>query len=62
MVKQNKNQCQISKKSERLFKTREQANFFLQKTFSENFTAIHEIKPVLVLNKPNYVGFLLFLN
>ena len=30
---------------------------FLKKNFSENFAAIHEIKPVLVFNKPIYVGF-----
>ena len=27
------------------------------KIFSENYAAIHEIKPVLMLNKPIYVGF-----
>ena len=27
------------------------------KIFSGNFAAIHEIKPVLMLNKPIYVGF-----
>ena len=26
-------------------------------TFSKHFVAIHEIKPVLTLNKPIYVGF-----
>ena len=31
--------------------------FISQKIFNENFAAIHEIKPVLVLNKPMYVGF-----
>ena len=31
--------------------------FISQKNFNENFAAIHEIKPVLVLNKPMYVGF-----
>ena len=31
--------------------------FISQKIFSENFAAIHDIKPVLVLNKPIYVGF-----
>ena len=31
--------------------------------FSENFVAIHEIKPVLTLNNPIYVGFsILYLN
>ena len=32
-------------------------SFVSQKIFSENFVAIHEIKPVLILNKPTYVGF-----
>ena len=32
-------------------------NFVSQKTFSKQFVAIHEIKPVLILNKPIYVGF-----
>ena len=35
--------------------------FNSQEIFNKNFAAIHEIKPVLVLNKPIYVG-LLFLN
>ena len=32
-------------------------SFVLQKIFSKNFVAIHEIKPVLALNKPFYVRF-----
>ena len=32
-------------------------SFVSQKIFSKNFAAIHEIKPVLTLNKPIYVGF-----
>ena len=32
-------------------------NFVSQKIFSKNFVAIHEIKPVLTLNKPTSVGF-----
>ena len=32
-------------------------NFVSQKIFSENFVAIHENKPVLILNKPTSVGF-----
>ena len=32
-------------------------NFVSQKVFSKNFVAIHQIKPVLMLNKPIYVGF-----
>ena len=32
-------------------------NFISQKIFSKNFVAIHQIRPVLILNKPIYVGF-----
>ena len=32
-------------------------SFVSQKTFSKNFVAIHDIRPVLTLNKPIYVGF-----
>ena len=32
-------------------------SFVSPKIFSKNFVAIHEIKPVLTLNKPIYVGF-----
>ena len=31
--------------------------FISQRIFDENLVAIHEIKPVLTLNKPNYGGF-----
>ena len=31
--------------------------FVSQKIFSKNLVAIHKIKPVLVLNKPIYMGF-----
>ena len=30
---------------------------FTHKIFDKNYTAIHEIKPILMLNKPIYVGF-----
>ena len=32
-------------------------SFVSQKIFSKNMAAIHEVKPVLTLNKPIYVGF-----
>ena len=32
-------------------------NFISQKIFDKMFVAIHQIKPVLTLNKPIYVGF-----
>ena len=34
-----------------------ESSFVSQKMFNKNFVAIHEIKPVLTLNKPVYVGF-----
>ena len=33
------------------------ATYIACKIFTKNFAAIHEIKPVLMLNKPIYVGF-----
>ena len=35
-------------------------NFFSQKIFDKNFVAIHQMKSVLTLNKPIYVGFSIF--
>ena len=32
-------------------------SFISQKIFSKNFVAVHEIKPLLTLNKPIYIGF-----
>ena len=32
-------------------------NFISQKIFDKNFIAVHLMKTVLTLNKPNYVGF-----
>ena len=34
-------------------------SFVSQKIFSKNFAAVHEIKPVLTLAKPIYVGFII---
>ena len=34
--------------------------FVSQEIFSKNFVTIHEIKPVLTLDKPIYVGFSIF--
>ena len=31
--------------------------FVFQKIFSKNFVAIHKVKPILLLNKPIYLGF-----
>ena len=45
-----KNQCQ---QQERAFKT----NHITHKIFGKNYAAIHDIKPVSLLNKPIYVRF-----
>ena len=34
-------------------------NFISQKIFDKNFVTIHQMKPVLTLNKPIYVGFII---
>ena len=33
------------------------ANFISQKIFSKNFVAMHQIKPILILNEPTYMAF-----
>ena len=38
-------------------KYRSRPTYVTHKLFNKNFAAIHEIKPVLILNKPIYVGF-----
>ena len=39
------------------FKCISKPSFISQKIFSKNFLAIHQIKPVLTVNKPIYVPF-----
>ena len=39
------------------FKYTSRPTYITHKTFDKNYAAIHEIKPVLTLNKPIYVGF-----
>ena len=39
-------------------KYRGKPTYVTHKLFKKNFAAIHEIKPVLILNKPIYVGFI----
>ena len=34
-----------------------QPTYITHKMFCKNYAAIHEIKPILILNKPIYVGF-----
>ena len=47
----------LVKNAKDYFKHVSKPTFISQNFFSENFAAIHEIKPVLVLNKPIYAEF-----
>ena len=43
--------------TEDFLKYTSRTTYIARKIFCENFAAIHEIKPVLMLSKPIYVGF-----
>ena len=43
--------------AENFFKYTSQPTHITHKIFDKDYAAIHEIKPVLIINKPNYVGF-----
>ena len=38
------------------FKYTSRPTYITHKTFDKDYAAIHEIKPVLILNKPIYIG------
>ena len=44
-------------KAEDFLKYTSRPTYFTHKVFRKDYAAIHEIKPVLILNKPIYVGF-----
>ena len=50
-------ECQASKQWKRFLKYTSRPIHITHKIFGKNYAAIHEIKPVLTLNKPIYVGF-----
>ena len=43
--------------AEDFFKNTSKPAYITRKIFGKDYAAIHEIKPVLILNKPIYVGF-----
>ena len=47
----------LVKKEKYLLKYTSRPTHITHKIFDKNYAAIHEIKPVLILNKPIYVGF-----
>ena len=47
----------IVKNEEYFLKHISKPTFISKKIFDKNYAAIHEIKPILALNKPIYVGF-----
>ena len=44
-------------KAEDFLKYTSKPTYITHKIFGKDYAAIHEIKPVLILNKPTYVGF-----
>ena len=44
-------------KAEDLLKYTSKSTYITHKVFGKKYAAIHEIKPILILNKPVYVGF-----
>ena len=44
-------------KAKYLFKNTSRPTYITYKTFGKDYAVIHDIKPVLILNKPIYVGF-----
>ena len=47
----------LIKNAEEFLKYTSKATYITHKTFGKDYAAIHDIKPVLILNKPIYVGF-----
>ena len=44
-------------KAEDFLKSTSKSTYITHKIFGKDYAAIHKIKPVLILNKPIYVGF-----
>ena len=47
--------------AEDILKYTSKPTYITHKTFGKDYAAIHEIKPVLILNKPIYVGLLFWI-
>ena len=47
----------LANNAENFLKYTSKPTYITRKIFNKNFAAIYEIKPVLILNKPIYVGF-----
>ena len=52
-----KNEYEISKQWKRFFKYTSRPTYNTHKLFGKDYAAIHEIKSILILNKPTYIGF-----
>ena len=52
-----RNKCQVVNNGNFFLKYTSRPTHVTQKIFDKNYAAIHEIKPVLTLSKPIYVGF-----
>ena len=49
--------ARLVNKAQGFLKYTSKPTYITHKIFGKNYAAIHEIKPVLILNKPIYVGF-----
>ena len=49
--------ARLVNKAKDFLKYTSKPTYITHKMFVKNYVAIHEIKPVLILNKPIYVGF-----
>ena len=57
LVKQWRIYVELINNAKDYIKCLSRPSFVSQKIFSQNFVAVHRIKPVLTVNKPIYVGF-----
>ena len=56
---QKRTNVRLVNKAEDFLKYTSRPTYITHKKFCEDYAAIHEIKPVLILNRPIYVGFTL---
>ena len=56
MEKQKRINARLANNAENFLKYTSKPTYITHKFFNKNYAAIHEIKPVLILNEPIYVG------
>ena len=56
MEKQKRINARLANNAENFLKYTSKPTYITHKFFNKNYAAIHEIKPVLILKEPIYVG------